>query len=162
MGGLDPEKAPRWLIGLEKLEAAVEKAATKRGLGSLAGGFDGSAHVYLWHDLIDTEGGKAVAQTILAVRPDQFREGVETDIFAVAWMENNRRIAWTQKYFGVYLELEKLEGKKSLDKFGNSLVRVLLRARKGALAHAKRLPELNARRQELMNNPLVVEKLLGN
>lgn len=160
MGGLDPEKAPRWLIGLRKLEVAVEKAATKRGLDSLAGGFDGSAQVYLWSDLIDTKGGKAVVQTRLAVRPDQFREGIETDIYATAWMENNRRIAWAQKYFGAYLELETLEREKSLDKFGNSLVRVLLRARKGALTHAKRLPEIKVRRLELMNDSRVVEKLL--
>lgn len=161
-GGLDPKETPRWLIGARKLEAAVEKAATKRGLGSLAGGFDGSAQVWLWYDSVDTDGGKAVAQTRLTVRPDQLGEGVETDISAVAWMGNNRSIAWTRRYFGVYLELETLERKESLDKFGNSLVRVLLRARKGALAHAKRLPELITRHQELMNDQRVVEKLLGN
>src|SRR5262245_32593154 len=84
--------------------------ATKAGLSPTKGAFDGDGLSWFWRCQPDT-GGTGEAR--VRVQPDSLNEGVEIEVSAAAWQEQDRQIAASRTISSTFWKYQDVENRES-------------------------------------------------
>jgi hypothetical protein len=143
--GQKPQREPVTEM-IERIDSAVKEAVKILELAEVPCAFDGESWVWLWREMEEDDALKPVPEALLRARPDVFGEGVEIEISGGAWMPQKREIAAGRVYFAQYFEALP-QGNELSSQLGNQISR----AWKGAQETARRLPEIERRRNETVD-----------
>ena len=130
--------------------SVVRNAASKSGLSERVGAFDGGGWIWIWRYAPKLQDAGRVGEARIRACPDSLNEGLQVEVSAAAWLEDQREVAASRVIAGQFVRYDDLDSKSEV--LTENLAASLAEAWAASQAFTHKLSELRLSRAELVED----------